>query len=79
VPVQTTVVGNTFTLDNTATTTGFYLIEVDANTLDMANGFTAMRVGVGNAVAQTLDISYRMGNLPRYSGEAIEFRDPTLD
>lgn len=73
---KNTVSSNTFTCDNTNSKTGFYIIEVDANTLDMANGFDCFQVACANATAQTLEITYILGNTPRYAGEYSEFANP---
>jgi hypothetical protein len=76
---QTVVSGNTFTTVATNSISGYYLIEVDADTLDLANGFNAIQVVVGNATAQTLEVSYILGNQPRYSGGYNSFRNPISD
>lgn len=76
---QTTVTGNSYTLPSTNSISGFILIEVDADTLDLVNGFNSIQVGIGNATAQTIESSYILGNEPRYSGGYNSFRNPLSD
>lgn len=53
----TAVVADTFTLDSTDNANLLYAIELTkADDLDTANGFDCVRVGVGNAVAQSITI-----------------------
>jgi hypothetical protein len=48
--VETAVVSNTFTTDTTASKNKRYVIDVDADSLDSANGFDCFRVdGTGHA------------------------------
>jgi len=57
--VDTTVVSNTFTLASTSGANIMAIIEVDPmNMMDIANGFTCLRVGTGNATSQTLTVNY---------------------
>lgn len=74
--VQTAVVSNTFTTDSTNSQEGFYIIEVDAITLDLANGFDCFQVALGNATAATISAFYLMGTSPRYSGGYDSMMNP---
>lgn len=74
--VQTAVVSNTFTLDATNSQLGIYIVEVDAITLDLANGFDCFQVVLGNATAQTISVIYKMGVSPRYSGGYDSMMNP---
>jgi hypothetical protein len=76
-PVQTPVVANTFTTSAVNAKQGWYFIEVRSSDLDIANGFNAIQVGIGNAVASTIGAAYRLK--PRYSGEFTSFRNPMVD
>lgn len=74
--VQTAVVSNTFTTDNTNSQLGIYIIEIDAITLDLANGFDCFQVALGNATAATITATYLMGTSPRYSGGYDSMMNP---
>ena len=76
---QNTVSSNTFTTDATNSKSGFYIIEVDADDLDMANGFDCIQATVGNGTATTITVDYILGNVPRYSGGYNSFMDPLSD
>jgi len=76
---QLTVSSNTFTLDNTASGIGLGLVEIRADRMDLANGFTALEVGLANATNQTVEAIYIMGNVPRYSGGMNSFMNPLVD
>ncbi len=76
---ETAVVSNTFTANAVNSKTGFYIIEVDASTMDVANGFDCFQVTTGDATAQTLEVTYIMGNWPRYGGEPGSFMNPLSD
>ncbi len=52
------VTSNTFTTDATVSKSLLYVIEVNANDLDVANGFDCIRVGTGNATAATVTAIY---------------------
>ncbi len=69
---ETAVVSNTFTTDATNSKTGLYVIEVDANTLDLANGFGFVRAGTGNGTATTISVLYILGTA-RYGGNVADF------
>ena len=77
--VQTPVVNNTFTTDATASKSGFYVIEVDAITLDVANGYDCLQLGVGNGTAATVGAWYLMGAWPRYAGGYDSLMNPLVD
>jgi hypothetical protein len=72
---ETAVVSNTFTLNNTDSKTGYYVIEVDADDLDINNGFDCIRVATANATAQTVTVDYILSGA-RYGGEPGSFGDP---
>jgi hypothetical protein len=74
--VQNVVTGNTFTIDGTASQSGFYVIEVDAITLDLEDGFDCINIVIGNATAQTVGVSYHMGVWPRYAGGFDSMMNP---
>jgi hypothetical protein len=75
---KTAVVSNTFTTDATNSKTGFYIIEVDTDSLDRDNGFDCFQVTVGNGTAATIEASYILGGY-RYGGKASEFSNPLVD
>ena len=77
--VQTAVVSNTFTTDATNSQSGFYIIEVDAITLDIQNQYDCFQVTIGNGVAATISAIYEMGVSPRYSGGYDSMMNPLLD
>jgi hypothetical protein len=56
--VETAVVSNTFTTDNTNAKDSMYVIEVKQDDLDVANGFDCIRADTGNAVNATLSVLY---------------------
>ena len=76
---QTAVSANTFTTDATNSQNGFYVIEVDASTLDIQNGFDCIALGVGNATAATIDAWYLMGGFPRFAGGYDSLMNPLVD
>jgi hypothetical protein len=76
---KTAVVSNTFTTDATNSKNGFYVIEVDASSLDLANGFDAFRVGTGDSTAATIGVWYLMGAWPRYAGGYDSLMNPLVD
>ncbi len=63
---ETAVASNTFTANATNNKNLKYVIEVDAAELDGSNGFDCLRVGTGDATAQTVDVEYIMSQ-PRYA------------
>lgn len=64
---ETTVTSNTFTTDSTNSKDLLYIIEVDASSLDVDNGFNWIRAGTGNATAATVSVLYILTG-QRYSG-----------
>lgn len=74
---QTAVVSNTFTTDNTASHLGVAFIEVRADRLDTANGFTYLQVGLANATNTTVHAVYTLGQHPRFGGGFNSMVDPT--
>lgn len=75
---KTAVASNTFTIDNTNSKKGVYVIEIDSDSLDTDNGFDCFRVGIANATAQTVGALYILGGA-RYEGKASEFSNPLVD
>lgn len=66
--VETAVTSNTFTTDTTNSKLLRYIIDVDASTLDVANGFDCFRVdGTGAANTLASCVTYDLYG-PRYSG-----------
>jgi len=49
---------DTFTTDATNSKRATYVIELPVENLDLNGGFKVIRVGVGNAVATTLCVTY---------------------
>ncbi len=75
---ETAVASNTFTTQTTNSKDSLYIIDVDADTLDVANGFDCLRVdGTGHAATASRGVVV-LYNLygARYSGGAI---DPTVN
>lgn len=73
VMVETAVVGNTFTTDATNSKNLRYILEVDAEQLDVAGGFDCVRVdGTGHAATapRGFTVSYNLFGA-RHSGLAI--------
>lgn len=56
--VDTAVVSDTFTLDNTDSKDILAIIEIDANELDTNNDFDVLKVGIGDSTAQTVEATY---------------------
>lgn len=54
----TAVTSNTFTTDTTNSKNLLYVIEVNQDMLDVANGFDCVRVGTANATAATVGVIY---------------------
>lgn len=77
-PTKTAVVSNTFTTDATNSKSGFYIIEVDTDSLDVDNGFDCFQATVGNGTAATIEVTYWLGGY-RYGGKASEFSNPLVD
>lgn len=76
---QLAVASNTFTTDSTSNGIGIAQIEIRADRMDLANGFTALQVGLANATNATVEALYVMGNVPRYSGGMNSFMNPLVD
>ena len=76
---QMAVTANTFTTDATNSKNGMYLIDVDAITLDLANGFDCVGIGLGNATAATISVIYLLGLSPRFSGGYDSMMNPLVD
>lgn len=77
--VQTAIASNTFNADATNSAQGMAILEVRADRMDLANGFTSLSVGIANAANVTMDALYLMGNIPRYSGGFNSFMNPLVD
>lgn len=68
--VETAVTNNTFVTDTTNSKNLLYIIDVDADSLDVANGFDCIRVdGTGHAATSSrgVQVTYRLYG-KRYSG-----------
>ncbi len=76
---NTAVASNTFTTANTANAQLMYVIEVDATSLDSANGFDCINVATANATNSTLDVTYILGGPAYYGGGFADFIDPLAD
>lgn len=76
---NTAVASNTFTTANTANANTMYIIEVDATSLDTANGFDCFNVATGNAVNSSMNITYLLGNPAYYGGGYGDFVNPLAD
>lgn len=59
---ETAVVSDTFTTDATDSKDLKYIVDVKTESLDVNNGFNAVRVGTGDAVAATVNIEYLLYN-----------------
>lgn len=70
--------GNTFTTDPTNSKTGLYIIEVDADDLDVNNGFDCFQVTTGNGVATTIEVTYFLSG-SRYGGSSYGYANPLAD
>jgi len=75
---ETAVVSNTFTTDATNSKTGYYIIEVDADDLDLANGFDCVRASTGDGTAATIEVTYILSG-PRFGGGPADFTSPVAD
>lgn len=64
---ETAVTNNTFTTDTTNSKRLRYVIDVDADDLDVANGFDCFRVDVAGMASATGQVSYDLYGA-RYSG-----------
>lgn len=72
---QTAVSSNTFTTSSVNSKTGFYIIEVDAITLDVANGFDCFQVTTGNATATTIEVTYWLA-AATFGGASYGYMNP---
>ena len=68
---------NTFTADGTNSQDSYYFIPVDPASLDTANGYRCLSLGVANATAQT--ISAHFVSRPKYNGNATLLKPFTVD
>ena len=76
---QVAVVSNTFNTVNTANANSVAILEIRADRMDIANGFTALQVNMAQAANQTANVTYIMGNVPRYAGGSNSFMNPLVD
>jgi hypothetical protein len=76
---NTAVASNTFTTTNTANAIFMYVIEVDATSLDQANGFDVINVATANATNSTMNVVYLLGSPARYGGASADFMNPLID
>ena len=65
--VETAVTSDTFTTSTTNNKDLLYLIEVDADDLDLANGFNWVRAGTADATSAVLSVLYILSGA-RYAG-----------
>ena len=79
--VETAVVSNTFTTDATNSQSGIYVVSISGSDLDVANGFNAIQIGLGNATAATIFVLYQMSGADpaRYAGGYDSFGNPQSD
>lgn len=77
-PVNTPVSGNTFNLPSTVSKTFTAIIEVQATDLDVANGFSAVNVTLGNGAAQTVSVTYILSG-ERYAGNVTTIPSALVD
>lgn len=75
---QQVAASNTFTTDATNSKTGLYIIEVDADDLDVNNGFDCVQVTTGNATAATIEVTYWLSGA-RYGGSSYGYMNPLAD
>lgn len=68
---ETTASSNTFTTGNTNNKNLQYVIEVDANDLDVANNFDCIRAGTANGANMVLGVTYVLGG-ERYGRSVAE-------
>ena len=78
-PVQSTVVSNTFNTTNSANSYHYAQVEIRADRMDLANGFTALQVSMAQAANTVASVTYIMGNVPRFSGGMNSFTNPIAD
>ncbi|MFA7302016.1 MAG: hypothetical protein WC069_06920 [Candidatus Shapirobacteria bacterium] len=64
--VETAVANNTFTTAAVDNKNSLYVIEVEADQLDVTNDFDCVRIGTGDAVATVLSVLYVLSE-PRYT------------
>lgn len=76
--VETAVSSDTFTTQAVNNKNALYVIEVDAASLDVDNGFDCVRVGTGDATATVLSVVYFLSGA-RYSGDGIISRAAITD
>lgn len=72
--VETAVTSNTFTTQTTNSLNSLYIIEVNAEDLDVANGFDCVQLSIpdtGAAGAQLLTALYILSE-PRYAGAGLQ-------
>lgn len=75
---EATASSNTFTTDATNNKNLMYVLEVDADDLDLDNGFDCVRVGTGNATASVISVTYILSQ-PRYSGSVGDLPSAIVD
>ena len=69
--VETTVTSDTFTTDSTDAKNLLYVVEIDENDLDLANSFTHVRAGTGNAVSTVVSVLYVLSGERYSSSKAV--------
>lgn len=76
--VETAVTSNTFTTDAVNAKNSIYIIEVEASSLDVANGFDVVRAGTANATALVLCVAYFLWP-QRYATKVIDSPSAIID
>ena len=76
--VKTAVVSNTFTPGVVNSKKMLYIIEVDAESLDVDGGFDCIRAGTADAVAQIVTVLYVLSG-QRYQGQTANRASALLD
>jgi hypothetical protein len=67
---ETAVTNNTFTTTAVDNKNSMYVIEIEADQLDVTNDFDSVRIGTANATATVLSVVYVLSE-PRYGGATM--------
>lgn len=76
--VETAVTANTFTTTAIDAKNSLYIIEVEASSLDVANGFDCVRLGTADATATVLSVLYILWPM-RYGSKVIDSPSAVVD
>jgi hypothetical protein len=68
--VETAVTNNTFTTTAVDNKNSMYVIEIEADQLDVSGDFDCVRIGTADATASVLSVVYVLSE-PRYSGATM--------